>query len=819
MLMFVSLILGNTITSTYPPFSWIGLFQLSFPFTFFFFAWALERRSETYDDPTPRALLFVVLNSLGLAFAALLFAGFRSPVMVLFPWPIVVSGTLLRPRHSMAVGVGIILFFLLLMLFQLLGIYTPLFTPGREYCLLIGQLFMAIVAFPTLTLLVYFIKTHVQKMMGDLEENTVQLELNATILDNTDSGILVADAQGKIIHLNPALLAMTGQKEGQILNRDLYTFQKHLFVDRSLDEVFQSVRATGVWQREIETKTAGGDSLNLGVTVNGVQGSSGEIEHWIFLFSDITKMRRAESASEAKSQFLAHMSHEIRTPMNGVIGMTQLALESRPNPEMVHYLKTIQSSANNLVNILNDILDVSKIEAGQVLLEEHPFKLLDVVQTSITMFEYMAREKAIQLSFSLSPELPEVLVGDATRIKQLLLNLLGNGVKFTDEGEVHLTITLEESFPTGYTVLFAVRDTGKGIAPEKLETIFERFTQEDSTITRRYGGTGLGLAITKGLVAAMEGSLKVESTLGEGSCFSFSIPLRKASLAEIKEASTGQMSVAKSSQVLSLLVVDDNETNRQLTTLALTKHEHVVREAENGLEALASLAASRYDAVIMDLQMPHMDGNTAIRIIRKLEQGRLDERIPDPLRTPLLKNLEGGHLPIIAVTGYPMGEDALPSPAVGMDDYLVKPLVQETLLQALYRLLGSPTPAAPLSPPEGAEPKKTESDSSQSESSRVRALRWLRSQHGMGQRESEELLEESAQLVQEGLKELRSLLGTDQFEQGAEKAHFLKGGLLALGLKEEAARAKIIERICLGKEDGVLGDEILSIERSVQNLE
>jgi signal transduction histidine kinase len=382
----------------------------------------------------------------------------------------------------------------------------------------------------------------------------------------------------------------------------------------------------------------------------------------------------AERTAHLKHQFMANMSHEIRTPMNAIVGMTRLLVSKEPKPEQMRYLSAITMSANNLLVIINDILDLSKIESGKITIEETDFVIRDVVQSVRDMLLLKAEDKKIGLLTSVDERIPKMMVGDPTRINQVLVNLAGNSVKFTEHGHVEVKLTLDRRAGEKYWVRFDIIDTGIGIGAEHIDTIFDSFTQAGADITRKFGGTGLGLTISKQLAGLMGGDITLASELGKGTVFTMLIPLEEAHVQE--EETQGNAAGSESMNRLNklkVLLAEDNEFNRMVAedTLKEIWPDLTLDMAINGQEAVDMLKAERYDLVLMDIQMPVMDGVSATKAIRN--------ELPEP----------GRSTKIIAMTANVLQEDVHAYLAAGMNVFVSKPFQVDELINKIDSVVGN----------------------------------------------------------------------------------------------------------------------------------
>lgn len=505
-------------------------------------------------------------------------------------------------------------------------------------------------------------------------------QLSAALLSIGD-GLIITDAKQKISFINNKALEITGWSRIEALGQSADTVFRIINLktkepaENLVAKVLEKSFSTGL-AKDSAIVTKQGEALYLSANISPLV-HEGKVTGAVVVFRDIRRLRLAEEelvsakeaaeiVSKAKSQFLANMSHEIRTPLNGMLGMIDLTMDTGLTAEQTENLVIAKGCAQNLLNVINDILDFSKIEAGRLEIACLPFNLKQAVIKTVKKHAAKAEAKGLTLKYSLPADLPDVVTGDGNRLEQVLTNLLGNAVKFTDQGEIALSLYQISANEDCYELKFAISDTGIGIAEEEKKCLFKSFSQVDGSLTRKYGGTGLGLAIAKQLVELMDGRIWVESQKDIGSTFYFTIKLQPGSafFAEALEP----LESSPDSQVRVLLAEDD-KVSQKIIQHMLEQKGYRLEAVANGREVLVRLSRESFDLVLMNIELPEMNGVETARRIR-LKERRSKE-----------------HIPIIAVAARPLIGEYERFLEAGMDDYLAKPIIQCELYRAIDKVL------------------------------------------------------------------------------------------------------------------------------------
>ncbi|MSR46971.1 MAG: response regulator [Planctomycetes bacterium] len=450
----------------------------------------------------------------------------------------------------------------------------------------------------------------------------------------------------------------------------------HALTERRLD---RERRARAQAEQLLEAK-----SLELYQSNEALKLANVDLEQRVAARTDAlrTALEEARGASRSKSEFLSNMSHELRTPMNGVLGLLQLVLDEPLADDVRHQLATAKDCAESLLSLLNDLLDLAKIESGHLELERAPFDLKNVCHTLDALFAEKARRQGITLTMRIDPAVPEWLVGDATRLRQILVNMIGNAIKFTAQGGVCVELALAERATEHLMLRARITDTGIGLTAVQASRLFADFVQADASITRRFGGSGLGLSICRRMAQSMGGTVGVESELGKGSRFWFTARFEARGEPITALGDAGAPPTWRAPPGARALLVDDNAVNRLVGQKIVSKLGLACEVAESGAAALSRLARERFDVVLMDCQMPGMDGAETVRRLRRGDEGVLDPRVP-----------------VVALTAQAMHGDREACLAAGMDGYVTKPLLVAELTAELARTVRAPEAVAPITPP------------------------------------------------------------------------------------------------------------------------
>jgi PAS domain S-box-containing protein len=627
------------------------------------------------------------------------------------------------------------------------------------------------------------------------------------LFETLQEGVYFCDSEGKLLDVNPALVHMLGYSHREEL---VGTTIGNLYFETPVDlfPIRQRTPFSTSVTREITLRRKDGQPVTCIDNSNTVGDPTGHMIRHQGTLVDITIRKQsevelqkakeaAEAANVAKSAFLAHISHEIRTPMNAVLGMTELTLDTNLTAEQREYLTMVRDSGKTLLALINDILDFSKIEAGKLDLEITDFSLRNSINEMMKIFGVRAKQNGLELSSHIASDVPDALLGDPGRLRQILSNLVDNAIKFTKQGDIAIQIEKDSQSAEEICVHFSVEDSGIGIPRDKQQLIFEAFSQADNTTTRKYGGTGLGLSISSRLVSMMGGKIWVESEASEGSVFHFTarfnLQKQKTGRVNRRGAHSNSKSAAQSPdgdrrRRLHILLVEDNPINQLLAKRLIDKRGDTLVVANCGREALAVMESQQFDLILMDIQMPEMSGIEVTAAIREKEKDT------------------GGHIPIIATTASALKEDKDHCLEVGMDAYLAKPIDKDALFETMDMLMGS------------SQSRKDSAD-------RVRPIN-----QGFDAAMVLESLDGDFDLLREiiGISQTQFVIHLQNMRDGISKqdpklveraAHALKGtaaNLLALGVMETASR---LEEMGRAGSMGGSNEALTSAEEEIAKLQ
>ena len=604
--------------------------------------------------------------------------------------------------------------------------------------------------------------------------------------------------QGNLTMISPSVYELLGYEPEKVLSKNITDY--YLYNTRIKDLIRQLVKYKSVRNFEASVIKENGQLLQCICNIRIIYGKNGKPSEIEGVARDITELKRtnlellhakelAERSLKVKERFLANMSHEIRTPMNGVIGMVDLLNSTELNKEQKHYVEIISKSSRTLLNILNDILDLSKIEAGKMRLRKAPLKLAGVIDKLYSLFSQQANKQQISFNYYIAPELPEFIMADETRLLQILSNLTSNALKFTDPGgTVEINLTEEQVYDEVHLIKVEVTDTGIGIEETQLEKLFNSFSQVDNSLTKAYGGTGLGLVISKELTRLMNGQIGVASEAGKGSTFWFTFEAEETAASEFVEQESEENYILKSQffedNLPYVLLVDDNDINRQVASTILSKAGCRVDVAVNGIDALEKVKKNSYQLVFMDIQMPVMDGITATKEIKKLN-----------LSTPPI---------VVAMTAYSMQDERKNILESGLDDYLAKPIKAKNLIQKVQEYLA---PEKLIEKTEIVEkPQETENDVVIEDEAIEQLLKWggielLQSAYNDFNEEADEQLSFCLKSYNE-----------QDFTTLINNLHSLKGSAGTLGIKKVAGTAAELEKQVKEKDYNFVKEKLLRLQ-------
>lgn len=577
----------------------------------------------------------------------------------------------------------------------------------------------------------------------------------AVVEDGSDL-IFVVDFEGNIHYYNSSVRYTLGYRAKSLLGKNFFDYIPPTAKDELKQKFRQSQKRAYTEKVEIQFLCKDRSYRFLEFNAINLRHKEG-LKGFILDCRDITQRKRdAEELlrlQKAKEQFLANISHEIRTPINGIAGMAGLLSQNSSPEERDTYLNAIRHSAENLKVIINDILDLAAIESGKLRFEKIPFNLHDLLPSVVGMFTYQAKEKKLALDYKIDPALNRILMGDPVRLNQILINLISNAVKFTHSGKINVLCSADKKTKTGCRVRIEVMDTGVGVPTDKLDKIFESFSQADASVTRKYGGSGLGLTIVKQLVELQHGAIEVKSVENAGSRFIVRIPYPFSRAEHLENTSSPRKSGSLSERMMDetrVLLVEDNDINRLYAKSILQQWNCMVDIAENGVVAIEKVKNNVYDVVLMDVQMPVMDGYEATRTIRLLD---------GTMR----------HVPVVALTANATRADIEKCLSSGMNDYLAKPFTPDDLFKKIFRDIK-------------LQKKRNGTARKEAEKKISFDLGYLRSVSGNNQAFLQEMIQTFVETIPPVLNEMDTCLSENNLKKLSRLAHQIKPSFSLMGM-------------------------------------
>lgn len=634
-----------------------------------------------------------------------------------------------------------------------------------------------------------------ESLERQIQERTEALQYSEEkyrgIIENMDLGLIEVDNDDIIRKAYKRFCELTGYEENELIGQKAAEI---LLPDEDFRRVIAEQNTnrldgeTGVY--EVPLKKKNGEVIWVIISGAPIIESNGKVTGSVGIHLDITDRKRtqealeearqvAEDARRAEKRFLANMSHEIRTPINAIIGMTHLLYDTNPNKKQVEYLSAVNYSADLLLNLVSDVLDISKIEAGEMKLSEQIFSLKDLINSTLQTFRLRLQGKDVKLVLEFDEEIENDVIGDSTFLTQILMNLLSNAVKFTEKGKIGVQVSLLCRLGDLLMTEIKVFDTGIGISPQSLGRIFDSFKQADQDVKVKYGGTGLGLAIVKQLVNLQGGEISAESTLHEGTVFTFTLPL-KDSKQQSKKLHAISESVSEDWKNYHVLVVEDNLINQKYVEGLLLKWKMSYKIANHGLEALEMLEKEDFDIILMDIRMPEMDGYETTIAIRKLEENA------------------NQHIPIVALTASAMSDEVDYAFEIGMNAYLTKPFTPDQLREVLEQRL-SLNPNRKIT--EQKENTTTVSDTIIVEEKETLEADYLSRIYGNDRKYAADMFGLFLKTVPNQFALLKPLIEEQKVIEIGKLAHQLKPSFTMVGLPEITQNLQILEKMAKNNED------------------